>query len=303
MKFKQITVRCSSETSDAVSYILHEAGSMGEVFDDYGEVKKVLDEKRWDYADAALFDPTVECTVSGFFTVETDEAAVLSRIYALRNEAWAYFSALDATVTLIDSTEWENEWKKYYKPFSIGDIVIVPEWLEYNPVGGEVKVTLNPGLAFGTGMHETTSMCIELMQETEPSGKRVLDFGCGSGILGVCAAALGARSVIFADNDEQAIAATQYNCKINGITDPEILLRDVREMKIPADMVLANITADVLIAVEPIIKSVLSCDGYAVISGIITDKTDAVKQAYTKDFAIVKHVRKNEWSAFLLKLL
>ncbi len=303
MKFKQITVRCSSETSDAVSYILHEAGSMGEVFDDYGEIKEVLDEKRWDYADAALFNPTDGCSVSGFFTIETDETAVISRIDALRSEDWADFSSLEATVTLIDSEEWENEWKKYYKPFALGNIVIVPEWLEYNPTGGVTCVTLNPGLAFGTGMHETTSMCIELMQEIPIKDKRVLDFGCGSGILGVCATVLGARSVVFADNDEQAVTATKYNCKINGISDPEIFLRDVREMDTPADIVLANITADVLIAVEPIIKDGLSRGGYAIISGVITEKIDTVKQKYTKDFAVIKHVRKNEWSAFLLKLL
>lgn len=302
MKFKQITVACTSETSDAVSYTLHECGSMGEVFDDYCNIKQVLDEKRWDYADAQLFNQTDGCFVSGFFTIETDETLVAQKITELSSLDYADFSGLETSIKTIDSVEWENEWKKYYKPFNIGKIVIVPEWLDYTPMPGDVPIKLNPGLAFGTGMHETTSMCIELMQCVDLHGKRVLDFGCGSGILGVCATALGAETVVFADTDEQAITATEYNCGINGISHPEVFCRDVREMKQPADVIVANITADVLCDVEPIIKSSLKHGGYAVISGIISAKRDAVKDVYDKDFTLVRAEQKNEWSAFLYRL-
>ena len=302
MKFKKITVDCPSDASDIISFVLHEAGSMGEVFDDYGDVKQVLEDKRWDYADAALFDPTDGCSVSGFFPVETDESVVASRINKLKDDAWYDFSAVKIGTEIIDSAEWENEWKKYYKPFNIGKIVIVPEWIKYNASCGDIPVKLNPGLAFGTGMHETTSMCVDLMQKIDIAGKRVLDFGCGSGILGICAAALGAKSVVFADTDEQAVSATVYNCKINGIYDPDVLLCDVRDIDEPADVVVANITADVLISVMPIIKAALKKGGYAIISGVISAKIDAVRDEYAKSFTVVEHERKNEWSAFLLKL-
>ena len=302
MKFKKITVNCTSETSDIVSYALHEAGSMGEVFEDYINIKQVLDDKRWDYADAGLFSPIEGCTVTGYFTIETAEETVINRIVALKDNDWADFSMLSATVDIIDSTEWENEWKKYYKPFNIGKIVIVPEWIEFSPAYGDVKVKLNPGLAFGTGMHETTSMCVDLMQRVSLQDKRVLDFGCGSGILGICALALGAKSVVFADTDEQAITATQYNCGINNIKNPEIFCRDVREMEEPADIVVANITADVLIDVMPIIKQALGKTGYAIISGIISDKKQSVLNTYLKEFTLVQQQQKNEWSAFLFKL-
>lgn len=302
MKFKKITVKCTSETSDAVSYALHEAGSMGEVFEDYNNIKQVLDDKRWDYADAQLFVPTDDCAVIGYFTIESSEDIVIKKIEALKQYDWADFSILSAQTEIIDSVEWENEWKKYYKPFNIGRVVIVPEWIDYNPACGDVKVILNPGLAFGTGMHETTSMCVDLMQRIPLSGKRILDFGCGSGILGICATALGARSVVFADTDEQAITATEYNCKINGISNPEVFCRDVREMTEPADIVVANITADVLIAVMPIIKSALGKGGYAIISGIISDKKQIVSDEYSKEFTLVQSQQKNEWSAFLFKL-
>ena len=302
MKLKKITVNCTSETSDTVSYVLHEAGSMGEVFEDYINIKQVLDDKRWDYADAKLFEQTDGCAVIGYFTIETSEELIFQKIDALKSNDWADFSMLNSKAEIIDSVEWENEWKKYYKPFNIGKIVIVPEWIDYTPSCGDVKVVLNPGLAFGTGMHETTSMCVDLMQRIAIQGKRVLDFGCGSGILGICATVLGAKNVIFADTDEQAITATQYNCEINNIKDPEILCRDVREMTEPADIVVANITADVLTAVKPIIKNALRLGGYAIISGIISDKKQSVLDAYSNDFTLIQSQQKNEWSAFLFKL-
>ncbi|MBD5131711.1 MAG: 50S ribosomal protein L11 methyltransferase [Clostridiales bacterium] len=302
MKFKKITVECSTETSEVVAYTLHEAGSMGEVFDDYGNIKQVLDEKRWDYADAALFNPTEGCFVSGYFTMETDESVVYNRIESLKTEDWADFSSLKAVCEIIDSEEWENEWKKYYKPFNIGKLVIVPEWIDYHPVGGDIEIKLNPGLAFGTGMHETTSMCIDLMQRISLKGKRVLDFGCGSGILGICATALGADDVVFADTDEQAITATKYNCSLNGITEPSVYQLDVRNMSEPADVVIANITADVLIGVLPIIKHALKNGGYVILSGVISNKIDSVKKAYSNEFSLIEHEQKNEWSAFIFKL-
>lgn len=302
MKFYKLTVNCTTEVSDDVSYALHEAGSLGEVFDDYNTVKQVLAEKRWDYADASLFDSTDGCSVSGYFTIESDMDAVVSAIEELKTCDYADFSSVSTTVSIINSTEWEDEWKKYYKPFSLGKITIVPEWIDYNATSGETTVRLNPGPAFGTGTHETTSMCIELMQKLPVIKARVLDFGCGSGILGICAKALGAQSIVFIDNDEQAISATKHNCKLNGIDAPELVLRDVRDMSAPADIVLANITADVLIDVEPIIKSALNKGGYAIISGIISERAEAVKKAYTADFELVESNQKNEWSAFIFKL-
>lgn len=275
---------------------------MGEVFDDYGTIRQVLDDKRWDYADAKLFEETEGSFVSGFFTLETDAQTIISRLDLLKNNDWADFSALSYETEIIDSVEWENEWKKYYAPFNIGKVVIIPEWIDCKTSGGDVPLKLNPGLAFGTGMHETTSMCISLMQKIRLTGKKILDFGCGSGILGICAKALGAENVIFVDTDEQAVTATKYNCTLNNIKDPKIYNCDVRKINDPADVVIANITADVLIDVEPLIKSALKKGGYAIISGIISQKADSVKATYERDFTKVDSEHKNEWSAYLYKL-
>ena len=302
MKFKKFTVNCSSEDSETIAYALHECGSLGEVFDDYNDVKTVLEEKRWDYADAALFNATDKCSVSGFFSCESLDDPLIAKINDLLQSMGINLRNLNLEIAEIDSVEWENEWKKYYKPFHLGDVVIIPAWIDYKPTGGDIPVYLNPGLAFGTGTHETTSMCVELMQKLSVKGKRVLDFGCGSGILGICADRLGASYVLYADNDEQAITATAYNCKINNIFNPVLIQDDVRKIKEPADIVIANITADVLIAVEPIIKSALSKGGHAIISGIISAKADEVQAVYSKDFSLVACERKNEWSAFIFKL-
>ena len=302
MKFIKITVKCTTETSDTVAYTLHEAGSMGEVFDDYDTVRQVLNDKRWDYADISLFDETEDSFVSGFFPLETDAEKVISQIERLKNIDYADFSGISCQTEIIDSVEWENEWKKYYTPFNIGKVVIIPEWIDYTPSGGDVPLKLNPGLAFGTGMHETTSMCISLMQKIDLSSSSVLDFGCGSGILGICAAKLGAKDVIFVDTDEQAVTATKYNCGLNGINSPKIYNCDVRQIRDPADVVIANITADVLTDVEPLIKSTLKTGGYAIISGIISQKAEATKATYESDFTLIDSEHKNEWSAYLFKL-
>lgn len=302
MKFRKITIPCTSENSETVAYALHECGSLGEVFDDYNDIKAVLEEKRWDYADAALFNSTDKCSVSGFFSFETDECEILSKFKTCAQMFGIDTTDIAAEFDTIDSVQWENEWKKYYKPFNIGNIVIIPEWIEYKPMGGDVPVYLNPGLAFGTGTHETTSMCVHLMQQLDLKNKCVLDFGCGSGILGICAHKLGASDVLFADNDEQAITATAYNCKLNGIENPQLVCDDVRKITEPADVVIANITADVLIAVEPIVRSALKHGGYAIISGIISAKADEVQAEYSKVFSLECVERKNEWSAFIFKL-
>lgn len=302
MKFRKITIPCTSENSETVAYALHECGSLGEVFDDYNDIKAVLEEKRWDYADAALFNSTDKCSVSGFFSFETDECEILSKFKTCAQMFGIDAADIAAEFDTIDSVQWENEWKKYYKPFNIGNIVIIPEWIEYKPMGGDVPVYLNPGLAFGTGTHETTSMCVHLMQQLDLKNKRVLDFGCGSGILGICAHKLGASDVLFADNDEQAITATAYNCKLNGIENPQLVCDDVRKITEPADVVIANITAGVLVAVEPIIRSALKNGGHAIISGIISAKADEVQAEYSKTFSLECIERKNEWSAFIFKL-
>ncbi len=309
MKFKKITVECSSETSETVAYALHEAGSIGEVFDDYNNVKKALDEKNWDYADASLFTPSVGCRVSGFFNLETDETAVIKELSRLKECDWADFSCLKFDVETIDSQDWENEWKKYYEPFNIGNFVIVPEWINYSPKPGDVLLHLNPGLAFGTGMHETTSMCVELLQKIPVKGSTVLDLGCGSGILGIAAKILGADDVMFFDIDEQAITATEYNSKLNGIADPKVFHTDIRKCDFAANVIVANITADVLIDLEnnafDIQKRYRDVNGgscYSIISGIITEKAEKVKDAFSKHYIVSEHLKKNDWNAFLLRL-
>lgn len=299
MKFKKITVSCPSEASESIAYFLHEEGSLGEVFDDYNDVKRALDEKRWDYADVSLFEPREGCSVSGFFDMEADTEKVIEKVVSVGKSISA---ELSVSIESIDSAEWENEWKKYYKPFNIDRIVIIPEWIDYKQTQGDIPVYLDPGLAFGTGSHETTSMCVDFLQRIDVKNKRVIDFGCGSGILGICAKALGAGEVLFVDTDEQAITATKNNCKLNGISSPEVLLQDVRSIDRPADIVVANITADVLIAVRPIISSILKKGGYAIISGIISQAAEEVKKEYDKDFSLVYSDKKNEWNAYLYKL-
>lgn len=155
---------------------------------------------------------------------------------------------------------------------------------------------IEPGMAFGTGNHETTSMCVELMQEVDLDGKIVLDMGCGSGILGIATAKLGASKVLLSDIDPQAVEASEANVKLNGVESLcEVVGGDLNCGSITADVVIANITADVLLRLKETLGSALKTSGFMVISGIIHSRLEEVISGYADDFTIVKKVSKGEW--------
>ena len=157
-------------------------------------------------------------------------------------------------------------------------------------------------MAFGTGNHETTSACVELMQRLDFSGKTVLDMGCGSGILGITAAKLGAKSVILSDIDRQAIEATEANVRLNKVEELcKTVCGDLDTGEIKADIVIANITADVLIRLKGLLGDALKSGGDMVISGIINARADDVKAAYEDGFTLREAVNRGEWNAMLLK--
>lgn len=297
MKYKEIKIHTTDDDADLVAYIAQTLGSSGEQITSYKDIESVMSsEMNWDYADDALLQPFSEVTVSAFFAEDFDESALKSAL----DEA-----GLNVALSAVceDSSKWENEWKKYYKPTQFNNITIVPEWIKYTPKEKtEIVVRLNPGVAFGTGMHETTSMCINLMQCIDMKGKNVLDLGCGSGILGICALRLGADNCVFIDYDEQAIKATRENIALNDLNNFKVINHDVRsDGGFKADVVLANITADVLICMSDYVKAVTAKNGYIILSGIIDKRQEAVMAAY-KDCKILRSVKKGEWHAFLLEV-
>lgn len=198
----------------------------------------------------------------------------------------------------IDAADYENEWKKYYNPIKTKNITIVPTWIEYNPEKDEKIMRLDPGMAFGTGSHATTRMCLELM---DVEGKDVIDVGCGSGILGIAAKICGAKSVYMCDIDAQAVEFATKNAELNNVV-ATIEKADLLEGEQQADFIFANITADILMRFSKSIGKHLRENGTIVLSGIIDTRLDEVIQCYqSAGYQIVERMAIDDWRALKLK--
>jgi ribosomal protein L11 methyltransferase len=181
--------------------------------------------------------------------------------------------------------------------------VIVPEWIKYIPEKGEIKILLDSNMAFGTGEHETTSMCVGFLDKYVKAEDTVLDVGCGSGILGITASLLGAKKVIMTDIDECAVVASTHNMQLNGITNGTVLLKNLLDDNtVKGDVIACNIMAEVLIAFAPHIGKNLNDNGIIILSGILVERLSAVKKAYVDaGFTVVEDKIKGEWSALVVR--
>ncbi|MBO4392360.1 MAG: 50S ribosomal protein L11 methyltransferase [Clostridia bacterium] len=209
----------------------------------------------------------------------------------------------------VDEKDYAESWKQYYKPLHIGEkIVIVPQWEKYEKQEGELVVTLDPGMAFGTGSHETTSLCVETLQETVKTGDRVLDVGCGSGILSITSLVLGAASVTAFDIDSNAVKVTKENASLNvftGVLDAKTA--NILENRQPVEgkkynVIVANIVADIIIRLCSFIGENLAENGVLITSGIITERRDDVLAAFAANgFTVINEKEKRGWLCFTLK--
>ena len=303
MEWLQISVSTTSECAELVSMIMYDAGSEGVLVMDDADVKELVEKKlNWDYVDEKLMRSfTGKAVVSGFFSVDFSAAEIERGLASLKENSVFPVGSLEASSVKIDSADWENEWRKYYNPINLGKVVVVPAW-QKAPDGAAYPVYIEPGMAFGTGNHETTSMCIELMQDLELKDKTVLDMGCGSGILGIAAAVLGAGAVVLSDIDPQAAEASAYNAELNKVSDQcKIILGDLNTDSCKADLVIANITADVLLRLRDQMNDLLKPDGAVIISGIINSRGGEIESAYRKLFRIESKLCRGEWQAMLLR--
>ncbi len=202
--------------------------------------------------------------------------------------------------------DWAESWKKYYKPIKLGKITIVPAWEEYTSGEGEIVLRMDPGMAFGTGTHETTRLVIELMQDKMTGNERVLDMGCGSGILAICAAKLGAKSCAAYDVDPVAVKVARENIAADGaknITcDTSDLFKSVDLSNGKYDLILANIVADIILRMLPEMKDYLADDGKIILSGIIEPRAAEIYNALEEHgYVAVEEKRENDWLAILAK--
>ncbi len=264
------------------------------LFENLGAVAVTLG----DAGDEPMLEPAPGATplwqatrVTGLFEHDTDADSLRSAI----NQALSADVSRHLTLERIDDRDWERAWLDLFKPMQFGERL----WIK--PTGHQVEqadaviLDLDPGLAFGTGTHPTTALCLEWLDGHSVTGKSVIDFGCGSGILAIAALKLGAAHAVAIDHDPQALTATLDNARRNGVEDRlEVFHSSVFEPR-QADLVLANILANVLIELAPQIEPLIAADGDLVMSGILREQADSVMQAYTKrlHFGPIKH--KEDW--------
>ena len=210
---------------------------------------------------------------------------------------------LHAEVELVGVNEedWANSWKQYYKPVKIGEkIVICPAWERYTPAAGEIVIRMDPGMAFGTGTHETTRLVIRLLEKYTKEGQRMLDVGTGTGILAICASRLGAEICRAYDIDPTAVRVARENIKDSGLTnvtcDQSDLLKQVSLEGGQYDLVCANIVADIIIRMTPDVGKYMKDDAVLLASGIIAERCDDVVECFERNgFKVVEKLTDNDW--------
>ena len=306
-KFIEITVSTTHLGGELISDLLWEYTDLGVVINDIEDVIALArDGRAWDYADESIFKADKTVLVKAYFPIDEAKekiSAFEKALYQMKENSPLDLGTLETTKREIDGDLWREQWKEHFKPIPIGKVVIVPEWINYQEKQGEIKILLDSNMAFGTGEHETTSMCVEMLEKYVSKDDTVLDVGCGSGILGISASKLGAKKVIMTDIDECAVIATEHNMKLNGVTNGVVMLKNLLDDNtVKGDVIACNIMAEVLIFFAPHIGNNLNDNGVIILSGILVERLEAVKKAYLDaGFEFVEQKIKGEWSALVVK--
>lgn len=303
MEWVKLAININEEASELISEILLEAGAAG------------TETAGGRMPDLTGFDevppddiPSGECTVSAYFPLDGELDAKIANVEeSLRKLKLMDIGfdpgTLEVQKATVNEQDWENEWKKYFKPQRVSDfIVIKPTWEEYSPEKDDIVIEIDPGMAFGTGTHETTRMCIALLEEYLENGTSVLDIGCGSGILSVAAAKLGAGSVLALDLDNVAVEVAGMNVRLNNVEDKVSVIRSDIVTEVPADkkfdIIVANIIADVIIRMNESVLKYIKRPGIYICSGIIAERLDEVLASLNKyGLRAIKVSKMGEWRA------
>ena len=309
MKWNKFRLKTTTEAEDIVSSMLMELGIQGIEIED--KIPMTQAEKEQMFVDIL---PEIDVDdgvayISFYLEEEEDKEAVLTAVKAELEEMRAYVEVGSGEIeeSQTEDVDWVNNWKKYFHQFYVDDILIIPSWEEVKPEDeGKMIVHIDPGTAFGTGMHETTQLCIRQLRKYVTKDTRILDVGCGSGILGMLALMFGADYSVGTDLDPCAIDATYENMEVNGISKEkyEVMIGNIiddEEIQDRVgygkyDIVVANILADVLVPLTPVIVNQMKTGGVYITSGIIDDKEETVKKAVEEAGLTVLEVHhQGEW--------
>lgn len=281
MDWMEITVTVSSQGEEAVTDIFYRLGCQGVVIEDPRLLKRYIDSGKWDYHSFEKVEAAETCLIKGYFA---EDERLKKRLVLLREELLLLQGifphwVLRSQSVMVKEEDWANAWKDYFKPLSIGkNFLVKPTWQEAAYREGLLVLEIDPGMAFGTGTHPTTSLCLEAMEEYVGQKQMVFDIGTGSGILSVAAALLGAK-VQAADIDPMAVKIAGENVRINQVEDKvSIKTGNLGEAFTgQADVVIANIIADVIIELLPQLSFLLKPGGFFLASGVIESRAEEVE--------------------------
>ncbi|MBM7614659.1 50S ribosomal protein L11 methyltransferase [Alkaliphilus hydrothermalis] len=312
MKWIEVSIKTTTEAVEAVSNILYNAGVSGVAIEDPNDFFQLnQDEKAWDYVDEAFLPPDFAegAVVKAYLPASADlldKIELIKELVAFLPSYGLDIGLGEVTTIEVNEEDWSTSWKQYYKPVKIGSkILIKPTWEDYQPKGDEIIIEMDPGMAFGTGTHETTMMCVMELEEHVKTNSRVFDIGCGSGILGIAAAKLGAEEVVAIDLDKVAVEVARRNVLENHVENVVIVEHGdlMEKISTKADVVVANIIADIIVRLAKDIKHFLKDDGIFISSGIILDKIEMVKEGLIENgLEILKVKEMGEWAVIVSKI-
>lgn len=308
MNYKQMNIETLSTGQEAVSNLLVAAGVGGFEVIDPQDFQEFLDTvtPHWDYVDEELLKRQSDRTVIKVYAADNEQGLAMfkdieQRIEALRQSPEAaLYGTLEITVSDLPEEDWQSGWKQYYKPIHVERLVVVPLWEDYKAAADETVMKIDPGMAFGTGAHETTRLCLKALTKADLAGKAILDVGCGSGILSIGGVLLGAKSAFGCDIDQLAVEVARRNAALNGLENKTAYaagdLRSVVEGQYP--IVVANIVADVILTLLKDLHQVLLPGGLFIASGIIDDRKDELLNAIQEAGLTVENIEEERgWVA------
>lgn len=305
MNWREITIQTTSLGADIVAETLRDNGAEGVQIIDRADVPDPSKPHgNWELIDESLFDNMPEeVEVKAWFSPDTDLSGLAETLALLPEVAGFPLGTLAVRDASVQDENWWETWKKHYKPIHLGqNLVVKPGWESYEAKEGELVIRMDPGMAFGTGSHETTQLCLELIEKVKPD--ELLDIGTGSGVLAIAAAKMGAKNITAVDIDPDAVRTAKENVRLNDL-EGAITVKEgdlIKGIDQKFSCVAANILADVIIFLLPALPACLKENGLAILSGILDTRLSEVLEAADKlPFDVVETRKQNDWCALLLR--
>ena len=314
MNWTEVKIYTTTAGIDPLTGSMLDLGLQGFMIEDAQDFDEFLHDTtpHWDYVDQAVMEKMKDCeTCVTIYVADNPQGMeelmqvrqILARLKA--QDPDGKYGRLELEMKDVDEEDWSNAWKKYYHPVQVGEhLVVCPSWEAYDRQPDDVVLTLNPGMAFGTGTHDTTRLCMELLEKYITPQDTVLDVGCGSGILAITAALLGANKIIGCDIDEVAVKVAGENAELNGVQDRIAFHQGDLTSQVEGSfqIICANIVADVIIRLSKDAGRYLAKDGIFITSGIIdTREQDVLNALEQNGFQVIERRTSGGWVALACK--